>query len=192
MAVSPTTYNSQQIAFCRIDVGESFTPKSIQTKWLVQRNKPEGNANVCAFAKTSPEIGFMDMQRADMETNLDVVCYLNGQKIGEAEKFSSLKFGEDLAERTCVVCIYDKNHPNFIALLSQLLASLDLKIFLTISYIKNFLNHCAVKNKYADLANPKIAPHPPTAESSETFSAKKTKTKETVSNATTPLQSSQC
>jgi hypothetical protein len=124
----------------------------------------------------------MDTQRADMETNFGVVCYLNGQEIGKGDKFSSLKTGKSLVERTCVVGIYDKNCPNFKARLSQLLASPNLKEFLETSCIKSLSGHYAAicnftreifDKDYADLVNPKRAPFPPTAKSNEIFPVKK-------------------
>jgi hypothetical protein len=131
-----------------------------------------------------------------METNFDVVCYLNGQEIEETKKFSSLKFGKNLAERTCIVCIYDKNWSNFKPRFSQLLARHDWGTMAT-SCIESLLDHYAAicnftrevfGKDYADLVNSERAPHAPavpTVKSSETFSAKKTEeeaSKETVNN----------
>ncbi|MDR0679709.1 MAG: hypothetical protein LBF42_01580, partial [Puniceicoccales bacterium] len=141
-------YEGRQMIFCQICAGEDFDPDLILCKWHLPISKLPEDLSVYEFVETLREFGYREMQCAHPGINLGVICYLNGQEIGESEKFSSFKIGQvPLAERTCVVCIFDRDCPLLKEQLSELLIGIDLDFFLMARFVD------AISDSYQSICN---------------------------------------
>ncbi|MDR3274059.1 MAG: hypothetical protein LBS87_01865 [Puniceicoccales bacterium] len=133
----------RQIMFCQWAVAESFSQDEIKTRCLLPIEEISPNESVYNYVKAN--FGF---EYVNGRKGAGIICCLNGKKIEESAKFSSLVLGQSLEERTCVVCIYDESYPNFVKKFFDLLSSFDLNKFLVEKFIGEILTCHKIASRF--------------------------------------------
>jgi hypothetical protein len=136
--------DSRQLLFCQVGVSKEFTPSTVKSVWRLNRSAPPGDQNVHKFVR---DLCCLDSEEVKASgRNIGVICMVNGKKIGENAIFSDFPIVEStsLSERTCVVCLFNREFPRFEERFLSLFADIDV-------FLEHFLRGALIdglKNMY--------------------------------------------